>query len=439
MPSYPTSLDALANPTATTLRNDPGFQLHAVISTLNDIAEALESKLGIGSSTPGATAAVLRRTGAGASAWGQLTAADIGADTFGATISQNPVINGDFAVWQRGTAFANLTTYGPDRWNLVNATSGGVVVNCNQFSALADASMIPPQGSGVPLSSFGAAWTVPTAKVSPAAGDLVSIDQPMEGYAWSQLHARQWTLSFWVRATKTGKHCVAIVSGNAAYSCIGEYTITAPATWQYVTITFPASPYSFGGSGWDLANGRGVYLRFGLMVGSTYQTATPLAWTNANVAATTGVVNDCDNTANLFQVHQVRATPGPYAAPFMPRPFATELAICQRYYQKGYPYATTPGTSGGSGWIFQAVATQTQSGLRSRLFFPFPVEMRTSPTVDYWDSVGNLSKVSTISNDAITNNVTPAVTPPVVAYSGGLSWITAQDGFLFGWQAKAEL
>src|SRR5262245_23225645 len=76
MPNYPTSLDALANPTATTLRNDPGFELHAVVSTLNDIAEALEGKLGIGASTPGATAAVLRRTASGASAWGQVAAGD---------------------------------------------------------------------------------------------------------------------------------------------------------------------------------------------------------------------------------------------------------------------------------------------------------------------------------------------------------------------------
>jgi len=78
MPNFPTSLDALANPTATTLRNDPGFELHSVISTLNDIAEALEAKLGIGASTPGATAGVLRRTATGASAWGPLLAGDYG-------------------------------------------------------------------------------------------------------------------------------------------------------------------------------------------------------------------------------------------------------------------------------------------------------------------------------------------------------------------------
>lgn len=78
MPNFPTSLDSLANPTPTTLRNDPGFSLAGQIAALNDIAEALEAKLGIGASTPG-TAGVLRRTGTGASAWGQVVGGDIAA------------------------------------------------------------------------------------------------------------------------------------------------------------------------------------------------------------------------------------------------------------------------------------------------------------------------------------------------------------------------
>lgn len=79
MPNYPTSLDALANPTSTTLRNDPGFSLAGAVSTLNDIAEAIEAKVGIGASVPGASAAVLRRTAAGSSAWGPIDAADLAA------------------------------------------------------------------------------------------------------------------------------------------------------------------------------------------------------------------------------------------------------------------------------------------------------------------------------------------------------------------------
>ena len=75
-PNFPTSLDSLANPTPTTLRNAPGFSLSAQVSMLNDIVEALEAKLGIGASTPAAPG-VLRRTGAGSSAWGQVASGDL--------------------------------------------------------------------------------------------------------------------------------------------------------------------------------------------------------------------------------------------------------------------------------------------------------------------------------------------------------------------------
>lgn len=75
--NYPGSLDSLSNPTATTRRDDPGFELDVVISQLNDIAEALQAKLGIGASLPAAGGGVLRQTGSGASAWGKLQSGDI--------------------------------------------------------------------------------------------------------------------------------------------------------------------------------------------------------------------------------------------------------------------------------------------------------------------------------------------------------------------------
>jgi hypothetical protein len=68
--NFPTSLDSLSNPTATTRRNDVGYELHAVISTLNDIAETIEAKVGIGSSIPTTAGDVLHATGAGATTYG---------------------------------------------------------------------------------------------------------------------------------------------------------------------------------------------------------------------------------------------------------------------------------------------------------------------------------------------------------------------------------
>jgi hypothetical protein len=74
MANYPTSLDNFTNPTSGNNLNSPSHsQQH---SDANDAIEALEAKVGIGASTP-TTNKVLRGTGTGDSAWGNVVEADI--------------------------------------------------------------------------------------------------------------------------------------------------------------------------------------------------------------------------------------------------------------------------------------------------------------------------------------------------------------------------
>jgi hypothetical protein len=134
MANFPGSLDALANPTAATLRNDPGFELHLVISTLNDIAELLEAKLGTGASTPGAAAAVLRRTGSGSSAWQQIQAGDYGAASIGVgDIAPGGQVNKRQLNYTAATDIANAVAVSTAVW---------VDVHTNQSFAVDDASSV---------------------------------------------------------------------------------------------------------------------------------------------------------------------------------------------------------------------------------------------------------------------------------------------------------
>jgi len=91
---FPAALDVLSNPNGNDPLASPGGILHSVQHTnANDVLEAIERKLGIGDSVPGATAGVLRRTGSGASGWG-------------------PVQTTDFDTsFNLGTAFAVLLDY----------------------------------------------------------------------------------------------------------------------------------------------------------------------------------------------------------------------------------------------------------------------------------------------------------------------------------------
>jgi hypothetical protein len=75
--SYPAALNSWLAPTSTTQRNSPDAPLSLSIVQLQEHAANIEAKLGIGVSTPPASAAVLRRTATGESAWGLVTAVDV--------------------------------------------------------------------------------------------------------------------------------------------------------------------------------------------------------------------------------------------------------------------------------------------------------------------------------------------------------------------------
>ncbi len=84
MVNFPASLDALSNPTGATTQDAVGFLHSTQHGNANDAIEAIEAKLGIGASTAAANT-VLRGTGAGATAFGQIVAGDIAA---GATMQK---------------------------------------------------------------------------------------------------------------------------------------------------------------------------------------------------------------------------------------------------------------------------------------------------------------------------------------------------------------
>jgi len=78
MVNFPSSLDSLANPDETTFTDDPGFELDVVISRIHDILEALEAKVGIGTTTPDAAHKTAKATAAGVSAWGYSSMVKLG-------------------------------------------------------------------------------------------------------------------------------------------------------------------------------------------------------------------------------------------------------------------------------------------------------------------------------------------------------------------------
>ena len=93
-----------------------------------------------------------------------------------------------------------------------------------------------------------------------------------------------------------------------------------------------------------------------------------------------------------FTINWVKLELGSSATPFVPRPFAEELAMCQRYFEKSYNYTDAPGTPSpvGDGAICQTVPAYAHVYLP----FRFKVVKRVKPTITLYDNVGAAGKIN---------------------------------------------
>lgn len=299
---------------------------------------------------------------------------------------RNKIINGNMTICQRATSTAGITgsttSFLVDRFRTGGQSTTGVVTTS--------------QSSDVPsgLYGFSARIAVTTADTSIASTEVFAIVQPIEGYNIRDLFGTTFTLSFWVRSSKTGIHCVAFTNSGPDRSYVVEYTISAANTWEYKTITVSGGLTTAGT--WDLANGTGVSLRFALMVGSSFQT-TAGAWNTGNFFGTSGQVNCLDTIGNIFAITNVQLEVGPVATPFEQIPYGLNLQLCQRYY---------------FGWISPALLNiagyTTAGGGAIYVSYSLPQVMRTTPVaVTSWTSLINATGSATRypDNKTIESNI----------------------------------
>jgi len=251
----------------------------------------------------------------------------------GNMVGINKIINGAMDIAQRGTSFATASTgaYSLDRFQWVQSGVGVVTISQQTDSP-----------SNNEFQNSLRITVTPTADTTIAAGDIYNIQQQIEGFNSRDLIGRTFTLSFWVRSAKTGTHCVAFVNngtGSPDRSYILEYTVSVANTWEYKTVTVSGGLITAGT--WNWTNGSGVTVCFALAAGSTFQT-TAGAWQTGNFRSTSNQVNCLDTVGNIFAITGVQLEAGSAASPFEHRPYGTELALCQRYYEK---YLVTVGTT----------------------------------------------------------------------------------------------
>lgn len=325
---------------------------------------------------------------------------------------KNRIINGAMAISQRGTSFTPaLYDYTIDRWQTQVTQSGKYT--------LAQSSTAPAGFGFSMLITSSSAYAINST-------DCFDEKQYVEGFncydlAWGTASAAPVTLSFWVRSSLTGTFGGAIqnAAGNRSYPF--SYTINSANTFEYKTITILGDTT---GTWMSANNSVGMAVLFGLGVGSTLSN-TAGSWAAGDYRSATGATSVVGTNGATFYITGVQLEKGNVATSFDYRPYGTELALCQRYYDTN------------TSEIFGAPANGTTNiqwgGAR------FTVEMRTSPTIVLYGN-GTANSVRNAGGGTVT-----LVSPTIGATAKGLIYTNVSSGltggvwYQAGYTASAEL
>jgi hypothetical protein len=311
---------------------------------------------------------------------------------------RNRIINGAMVIDQRnaGASFTPTDqTYSLDRWKCRVSQASKYTVQQNAGS------VTPPAGFknylGVTSSS---AYSI-------TSSDYFAVLQIVEGLNtydlnWGTASASTITISFWVRSSLTGTFGGALMNSAEVRSYPFTYTISSANTWEQKSVTIAGDQSGT----WLTTNGIGLYVVFGLGVGSTYS-GTAGAWAaSATILSATGATSVVGTNGATFYITGVQLEKGSTATSFDYRPYGTELALCQRYAQ--------PCGQGGTGRASSTTGLETTTQFR--------VPMRTTPTITFGGFSGAQTEISqfgigSVTVSAVSNSGFASATGSYLSYT----------------------
>jgi hypothetical protein len=310
---------------------------------------------------------------------------------------KNRIINGAMMIDQRNAGAAVTVTnsdsalYAVDRFGSQQRTDGQYTVQ-----QVTDA----PTGF---LKSIKT--TITTADTSLTSLQWAINYQTIEGLnisdlSWGTANAASVTLSFWVKSTLTGTFSGALRNGANNRSYPFSYSISSANTWEQKTVTIAGDTSGT----WLTDSGSGIKLNFSLGCGTGYQ-STAGAWAAGDYRASTGETRVIGTVGATFYITGVQLEKGSTATSFDYRPYGTELALCQRYFETSYPLGTAPGTITGNGIRTASAAAAFVGGTSTRAMMfnaTFATQKRVLPnTIVFYDpAASNASgKISTYSSN----------------------------------------
>jgi len=338
------SSGTLTNCTFPTLNQNTTGSAATVTTTINSGVVATTQTAGDNSTKVATTAYVNAITG-----------------TSGITGFKNRIINGAMVIDQRnaGASVTPNNSYTLDRWQGSNSQTAKYTVQQSSTSTTGFINSL--------LATSSSAYTV-------GASETFVLQQKIEGLniadlAWGTASAATVTLSFWVRSSLTGTFGGSLSNSASNRSYPFSYTISTANTFEQKTITIAGDTSGT----WLTTNGIGIVVNISIGSGATVS-GTAGAWAGSTYYSATGATSVVGTNGATFYITGVQLEKGSTATSFDYRPYGTELALCQRYYQ----FASSMNMPG--------LIKGTTDGNRS-LNIWFSSAMRAAPTMSVtWNS-----------------------------------------------------
>ena len=260
---------------------------------------------------------------------------------------RNRIINGNFDIWQRGTSTTTTgNTYLADRW----------------LSAFSTGGTVSQETSNLPTASRYA-WKF----VASASNSFLQMGQQIEYGNCIDLQNTTVTISFMARAVTTNSGSTALIFRTRTIAgvdgvCLFTGTdvssaLTLTTSWTRYTVT-RTLPATFGSLSLEFALSSHV-------------------------------------SGDGIMLAQVQIEPGPVATPFEQRPIGTELALCQRYFNKT-----------------KSIFRTYQDAGEFLYCYTLPVQMRTLPNTAVISTTGSSgpTAIAVYNNSYDGQNVNIGVT-----------------------------
>lgn len=316
-------------------------------------------------------------------------------------MNKNTLINGRFDLWQRGVNFApSGQIYTADHWYSYNT---GATATVSRVAAVN-----PTAIYGAKLQRTAAATNV----------NIIYFGQPYETAYIIPLRGQYVTLSFSAKAganfsAASSQILVGLTAGTGVQSSLwaGFTGNTTPINSVAQAITTTMTRYSITSSIPLAANASQLEAFFKIV---------PVGTAGADDSVT---------------IEEVQLEVGNLATVFDSRPLGTELNLCERYYEKSFPLATTPAQNTGStlgAFYFMATSSTTYNWL------PFRTRKMAVPTiVTYNPNAANVNvRDVTASVDRTVNVGSPSESG--IAQIGATGCTVTNSNYVH-WTAESEL